>query len=139
MDRARILIVDDHAFWAEAVQELLPEDYALVGAVTDGADVLDAIAQTNPTVVLTDISMPKADGFTLLKQVKTERPDMCVIVLTNSAEPELARAALRYGAAGYVLKVYAPDDLVEAIGEALAGRTFISPALGRSISGTPRS
>jgi DNA-binding NarL/FixJ family response regulator len=129
MERARVLLADDHPSVAQRLKELLAEDFTLVGVVADGVELVDAARRLNPDVIVADISMPGVDGFAALRQIRLFRPDARVILSTNYADPDLAQAAINAGASGFVLKVYAPVELVEAIGAVLAGETYVSASL----------
>ena len=129
MERARVLLADDHPVVAQRLKELLAEDFTLVGVVGDGVELVEAARRLNPDVIVADISMPGVDGFAALKQIKLLRPDARVILSTNYADPDLAQAAMESGASGFVLKVYAPLELADAIGAVLAGDTYVSAAL----------
>ena len=127
--RARVLLADDHQGVAVRLKALLEEAFTVVGMVQDGSALLEAAAALAPDVIVADISMPGIDGFTALKRLKRDWPDIHVILLTGYADPDLASAALDAGAAGFVLKGNASVDLVAAVRTALTGATFVSATL----------
>ena len=133
MQRATVLIADDHAIVLEGLVNLLKDRFDVVGAVGDGRRLLDEAVRLRPDVIVTDISMPGASGLEVLRRLKAARSAAKVIVLTMHAEAELATEAVRAGASGYVLKQSAGAELVLAIDEALRGRVYLTPAVTRDV------
>ena len=129
MRSPRVLLADDHRGVAESMGEYVAEAFQLVGTVWDGGALLDAATTLNPDVIVADISMPGTDGLTAMKRVRKQLPHMRVILLTNYGDPALARHALDAGASGFVLKVHAPTELVDAIRTVADGGTYVSSAI----------
>ena len=129
MTSLRVLLADDHAAVAEAIGEYVAEAFQLVGTVADGGALVDAAKTLRPDVIVADISMPGTDGLTAMKKIQKHLPHMRVILLTNYGDPDLARHALDVGASGFVLKVYASTELVQAIRMVLGGGTYVSSAI----------
>ena len=125
----RVLVVDDHPLVRHGLLALLGsvEGVHVVGAVEDGALAADAVVEHDCDVVLMDLSMPGLDGIEATREVLARAPDVKVVVLTSSAEPERIVAALDAGATGYVLKDAEPDDVVRAVRDAAAGHAPLSP------------
>jgi DNA-binding NarL/FixJ family response regulator len=111
----------------EELVGLLREQVDVVGTVSDGRSLVEAAVRLQPDVVVTDISMPGMNGIDSLRSLKASRVVAKVIFLTMYADSELATEALRGGAAGFVLKQSAGEELMTAIGEALQGRVYVSP------------
>jgi DNA-binding NarL/FixJ family response regulator len=130
MDFPRVLLADDHPLLAAAIGEYLAEAFQLVGTVGDGGALLEAAKTLKPDVIVADISMPGTDGLTAMKQVRKQLPHLRVILLTNYGDPSLVRHALDTGASGFVLKAYAPSELVDAIRTVVGGGTYVSRAIG---------
>ena len=130
MGSLRVLLADDHPRVAEAMGEYVAEAFQLVGTVRDGGALLEAAETLQPDVIVADISMPGTDGLTAMKQIQQHLPQMRVILLTNYGDASLARYALDAGASGFVLKAYAPSELVDAIRTAVDGGTYVSSAIG---------
>jgi DNA-binding NarL/FixJ family response regulator len=129
MDSPRVLLADDHPRVADAIGEYVAEAFQLVGTVQDGGALLEAATTLKPDVIVADISMPGTDGLTAMKQIQKQLPHMRVILLTNYGDAELVRHALDAGASGFVLKVYAPTELVPAIRAVADGGTYVSSAI----------
>lgn len=136
MTRPRVLIADDHRVVAQGLKTLLSAEFDLVGVVADGRAMVDAAKSLRPDVIVADVSMPVLNGIDALETLRQEGIDVPVVFLTMHSQPGYARRALRAGAAGYVLKLAAPEELVQAIRAALDGGTFVSPALARAVFDT---
>lgn len=133
MNRPRVLLADDHRMVAEGLRSLLSPDFDLVGVVGDGHALIEAARKLRPAIIVADISMPHLNGIDALVQLKQTDNDVRVIFLTMHPEVPYARRAFEAGAAGYVLKHSAPAELVAAIHAALAGKTYLSPALAEEM------
>lgn len=135
MGRPRILLADDHTLIVEALTHLLQAEFDVVGTVGDGRALLQAASDLKPEVVVVDIGMPLLNGLDAARQLKDLHPEIKVIFLTQNREPHYAAEAFRRKASGYVLKDAAASELIAAIREALAGRWFNSPSLGKVAQG----
>ncbi|UCE85039.1 MAG: response regulator transcription factor [Deltaproteobacteria bacterium] len=124
--RARVLLADDHRAMLDTVGQLLGREFDIVGATTDGQAVLDAAAELEPDVVVLDISMPVLNGLGAAQRLKQMRSGAKIVFLTVQEDPDVARQALATGALGYVVKSSVVSELVFAIREALADRSFVS-------------
>ncbi|MFO1313360.1 MAG: response regulator transcription factor [Burkholderiales bacterium] len=133
MTRPRILIADDHRVVAQGLVSMLSGEFDVVGIVTDGQAMVESARTLRPDVIVADVSMPLLGGIDALEALRREGFAVPVVFLTMHNQAAYARRALRAGAAGYVLKLAAPDELVQAIRAALAGGTFVSPTLTRSL------
>jgi two-component system, NarL family, nitrate/nitrite response regulator NarL len=113
----RVLIVDDHKLFVDALQAILETDERIevAGMASDGAEAVELDAKLEPDVVLMDISMPVMDGIEATKKIRARREGACVLMLTgsnSSADVDRARSA---GAAGYVTKDRIAAELIETI------------------------
>ena len=133
MSRVRILLADDHRMVAEGLKILLAEEFDLIGMVPDGRAMVDAAKQLKPDVIIADITMPHLNGIEALEEIEKFDPDVRVIFLTMHRDVAYARRALDAGAAGFVLKHSAPEELVLAVRAAVQGRTFITPTLASDV------
>jgi DNA-binding NarL/FixJ family response regulator len=130
MNRARVLIADDHAFVLEGLVNLLKDKFEVVAAVTSGSLLVDAATRLRPDVVVTDISMPGLSGIEAFEQLKAAGLEAKVIVLTLYTDAELAAKLIRSGVSGFVMKLLATSELVTAIEQVLLGHAYLSPSLG---------
>jgi DNA-binding NarL/FixJ family response regulator len=127
VNSARILLADDHEHVLEKVKEILDSKYNIVGTVSDGQSLINAVGLLKPDVLVIDITMPILNGIEAAEQLREEGCESKIIFLTVHADPDFVRACLATGAYGYVVKARMSSDLPHAIQEALAGRIFISP------------
>ncbi len=130
MKRPRVLLADDHCLLREALAQLLAEDCDIVGAVADGAALLAAAGELRPDVVVLDVAMPLLNGLDAARRLKHDMPEVKIIFLTMSEDPDVAEEALRIGASGYLLKNSAASELHRAIQEVSRGRTYVTPLAG---------
>jgi DNA-binding NarL/FixJ family response regulator len=130
----RILLVDDHPLTREGLAALLAgHGFDVVGQAADGRDAIDLARELQPEVVLLDLSMPEIDGLEALPRLRAEAPDCEVVVLTASGDEDNLLAAIRGGAAGYLLKTEPPERLVEFLRGAAAGEAALSGAVARRL------
>ena len=123
----RILLADNHRLLLDAFENLLMGQCEVVGRAEDGATVCELARSLKPDVVVLDISMPVVDGLEAGRRLRAELPETKVIFLTMHDDPRLRTAALKIGAAGFLLKNAAASELLSAISMAVAGDTYISP------------
>jgi DNA-binding NarL/FixJ family response regulator len=134
MRRATVLIADDHAIVKEGLVSLLKEhEFDVVGAVGDGHELLDTARRLRPDLIVTDLSMPGPSALDGLDRLKAERVDTKIIVLTMHRDAELATRAMRAEASGFLLKHSGGEELLTAIGQALEGRVYLTPALTKEV------
>lgn len=128
-----VVIADDHAVVLEGLQRLLADEFDIVGTASNGRELLELVRATVPDVVVTDHSMPEIDGIAVLKHMRDEDIPSRVILLTMHDDPHLALEAFAAGAAGYIIKNAAGEELVRAIGEALRGNTYLSSLIAHDV------
>ena len=129
----RVLIADDHAIVRKGLRDILREaaEEALVGEASNGLEALE-LARGEPwDVVVLDITMPGASGLAVLKQLKRDRPQVPVLMLSMHSGELYVNGSLKAGASGYLSKESAPEELLTAIHAVLAGKTYISQSLRR--------
>ncbi len=131
--RPRLLLADDHLLVAEALKSLLEAEFELVGVVEDGRALVEAAQKLHPEVIVADITMPHLNGIDALVQLRQAGDDVPVVFLTMHRDVTFARRALEAGAAGFVLKHSASDELVTAIHAALKGETYITPQMAGEV------
>ncbi len=127
MERIRVLLADDHEAMLDRVARLLATECNVVGTATDGQQALEAAQDLKPDVLVLDISMPVMNGIETAHRLKEAGAEARVVFLTVHDNPDYAREALDTGALGYVIKPRIASDLMAAIKEAHAGRSFVSP------------
>ena len=134
-----VLLADRHHGLSEGVRGLLETAFDSVFMVGDEPSLLEGSQRLRPPVVIIDLALAAGDVNGLLGRVAERSPQSKVVALTVHDEPSVADAALRAGAHGVVLKRAIATDLLEAIGEVLAGRQYVSPGLagGRCGSAAP--
>ena len=136
MSRARIVMADDHRMLAEGLRSLLEPAYELSEIVEDGRQLVEAALRLQPDVIVADISMPQLNGLDAIVQIRRAGCQAKIIFLTMHCDALYAVRAIRAGASAYVLKQSASTELLTAIREALAGGTYVAPALADAVSRT---
>jgi DNA-binding NarL/FixJ family response regulator len=131
----KIIIADDHPIVRAGMKQIIAEasDLVVADEADDGHKLLSKIRKENFDVVILDITMPHMDGLDVLKQLKIEKPKLPVIVLSIHPEDQYALRVLKAGAAGYVTKASAPDELINAIRKVYRGGKYISPAIAEKL------
>jgi len=130
-EKIKVLIVDDHQVVRQGLRTFLElqEDIVVVGEAGDGVVAVEMVHQYLPDVVLMDLVMPRLDGISATRQVKSSSPDVKVIALTSFTEDDKVFPAIQAGASCYLLKDVSPDDLVEAIRAAYQGEARLHPEI----------
>jgi DNA-binding NarL/FixJ family response regulator len=136
MKRPRVLLADDHRLLREAFSQLLAPGCDVVGAVGDGRALLAAARDLRPDIVVLDIAMPLLNGLEAARQLKGMMPEVGLIFLTVSEDPDLAAEAFRAGASGYLLKNSAASELFKAIQEVSQGRSYVTPLATQGLVGS---
>ena len=125
----RVLLVDDHMVVRSGLSTVLSvyDDLKLVGEAGDGEEAIRLCERLQPDVVLMDLLMPKMDGVTAIKSIKTHWPKIQIIALTSFKEKEYVEGALKAGANGYLLKDVSAEELINAVRRAVAWQPSLSP------------
>jgi DNA-binding NarL/FixJ family response regulator len=131
----RILITDDHAILRQGLKQILADEIAdaKFGEAGDSAQTLILLNKETWDILILDINMPGRNGFEVLDEVRRHFPRLPILVLSSTPEDQLGLRAIRSGAAGYLNKQTAPEQLVDAVRTVLAGGQFISDALAQKI------
>jgi two-component system invasion response regulator UvrY len=133
--RIRVVIADDHAIVRAGLRHILAQtEDIVVTEDTDNGDDAARLAREGADVLLLDISLPGRSGIDVLKQVRKEAPEVAVLMLSMYREDQYAIRSLKAGAAGYLTKQSAPDQLIEAIRYIARGRKYISPAFAQELA-----
>jgi two-component system invasion response regulator UvrY len=132
----RVFITDDHAIVREGLKQILAEqgDIVVAGEAETGLDAIRLFPKSRCKVMLLDISLPDRNGIEVLKQVKKDRPELAVLMLSMHREDQYAIRALKAGAAGYLTKQSAPRELVVAIRQVASGQKYVSAALAQALA-----
>jgi DNA-binding NarL/FixJ family response regulator len=133
----RVILADDHGILREGVRLVLEAqpDITVVGEAVDGAEALALTRQLRPDVVVMDIAMPRLNGLEATRRIRVEMPEVQVVILTMHADREYVAQVVRAGAAGYVLKQAAAQELVQALRAVRAGEAFLHPIATRTLIG----
>ncbi|MPM56558.1 Response regulator protein VraR [bioreactor metagenome] len=126
----KVMLVDDHPLFVEGLQYLLKtQGINVVGIATDSKSALEKACKLKPDIILMDVKMPDCSGLDLLKQIKTEMPDIKIVMLTTSDEDDDLFEAVKSGASGYLLKNASAKELVSMLSALEKGEVPLSPGL----------
>lgn len=131
-----ILVVDDHAVVRQGVRQILSEQFqdAVLGEAASAQEMMEQMRRHNWDVVVLDVGMPGKSGLDALKDLKQAYPKLPILVLSAYPEDQLARRMLKAGAAGYLNKDSAPNELVRALRKILGGGKFVSSAVAELLA-----
>jgi two-component system, NarL family, invasion response regulator UvrY len=134
----RVLIIDDHALVRRGMISLLQEHFkgVVVGEAGDARAGMEAVIHDPWDLVIIDIGMPGRNGLELIQDIRREKPDLPILVISTHPEKDYALRALKSGAAGYVTKQSAADVLVTAVSRVLGGGRYVSQAFAEHLAGT---
>jgi len=132
----RILLADDHTLVRESLVSLLQAggDVQVVAQAADGPDTIAKAIAAHPDIVVTDIAMPGLNGIEVVRRLREALPQVRVLVLTMHEEDEYVLQAVRAGAAGYLVKDSAPEELLAAVRSLHAGRGHFGPQASRALA-----
>lgn len=127
----KFLLVDDHAIVRRGLNQILKDEFskAIITEVGDADGAMDAISGQEFDLVICDISIPGTTGLELCKNIKKVRPSQPMLVLSMHKEEQYAVRALKVGASGYLAKESAPEELIKAVRQILAGKKYVSTSL----------
>ena len=131
----RVFVTDDHSIVRKGIKatlELVP-DMELVGEATNGREAVEMAGASKPDVVLMDLVMPEMDGIEAIRQIKSQYPEIAILVLTTFAGEDKIFPAIKAGASGYQLKDSDPEDLVAAIRQVCRGEPALHPLIARKV------
>ena len=125
----RVFLLDDHEIVRRGVRELLEveHDFEVVGEAGTAAEALARIAAAAPDVAIIDMRLPDGNGVEVCREVRSRHPDVQCVVLTSFADDEALFDSIMAGAAGYLLKQIAGNDLVDAVRRVAAGQSLLDP------------
>jgi DNA-binding NarL/FixJ family response regulator len=132
----RIIIADDHTLFRIGLKQML-ESYAGITVVAEAANAEQTLAATatiDAHLLITDLSMPGANGLQLIETLRQRHPVLPILVLSMHDEPLTVRRALQAGATGYLTKEASPETLLAAVTKTAAGERFIAPEIAEAIA-----
>ena len=132
----RVLIADDHAVVRRGVRQILEEtsDIQVIGEAASASELWPKVREGRFDAVVLDVNLPGRSGLELLGDIKRERPEAPVLILTVHSEEQYAVRALKAGASGFLTKESAPEKLVDAVRCIAAGRRFITPEVAEKLA-----
>lgn len=132
----RVLIADDHAIVRKGFLQIVNEtpDMRVVGEASNGQEILEKVRELDCDVLVLDISMPRFSGLESLREIRYLRPDLPVLILSMHSEDQYAIRSLKAGAAGYLNKETAIDELVVAIRKVVSGGKYLSVTAAEKIA-----
>jgi two-component system invasion response regulator UvrY len=132
----RVFIADDHAIVRAGLKQILAEerDISVVGEAETGLDAIKLFRKSRCNVLLLDISLPDRNGIEVLKQIKDDKPELAVLMLSMHREDQYAIRSLKAGASGYLTKQSAPRELVNAIRQVASGQRYVSAQLAQVLA-----
>ena len=135
----KVLVADDHAIVRKGIALIIAEttDIVVTDEAKNGQEAIEKTMINDFDMVLLDISMPGRDGFETLKELKIRHPKLTVLMLSMYPEEQYAVRALNSGAAGYLTKDSAPDELITAIRKAATGGKYISSSFAAGLAEKP--
>jgi DNA-binding NarL/FixJ family response regulator len=135
MSSLRVVLADDHALVRAGIRVLLEKlpGVEVVGEAGNGREALEMVKTVKPNLVLLDISMAEVSGLEALPRIVKDFPSVKVLMLSGHANEEFVLRALRCGAAGYLLKDAAAEELGLAIKAVAQGQTYLSPPVSRTV------
>ncbi len=133
-----VLIVDDHTIVRQGLKQILAEtsDVVVTAEAQDGQEAIEKVRQNGYDVVLLDVAMPGADGLSVMRVLKQEKPSLAVLVLSAYPEEQYAVRFLKAGAAGYLTKESASDELILAIRKVAQGGKYVTQSLAERLAGS---
>ena len=131
-----IILADDHAMFREGIRKIIEriEDVSIIGEVNDGLELLDLLKESCPSLILLDISMPNLRGLEAIREIKKHYPQVKILVVTMHKKKQFILQALKDGAAGFLLKEDAGDELLRAVQTIRNGGQYLSPLLSTVLS-----
>lgn len=136
MAAVRTIVVDDHAIVRRGIVQILAEhpDVQVVGEAADYGSLRAALrAQPDVELLVMDVGLPGKDGIEILKVLRDELPRLRILMVSMYPEDQYAVRAFRAGAAGYLNKASAPEKLIEAVSQVVAGRKYVTPEIAQAL------
>jgi DNA-binding NarL/FixJ family response regulator len=130
----RLMLADDHRMLREGLRRSMADQgFDVVGEARDGEEAVRLAEDLQPDVILMDVTMPEMDGVEATRQIKQDRTDVRIVMLTMHADQEVLASAIRAGASGYLVKDCSTEEIASAVRMAASGETALSPQLAASM------
>jgi DNA-binding NarL/FixJ family response regulator len=131
----KVLIADDHGIVRSGLRMLLEQqaDIEVVGEASDGAEARDMAIRERPDLAILDVKMPKLTGLQATREIRSQAPDVAILILSMYDDERYLFEALKAGASGYVLKAQADSDLLDAVRAVERGEPFLTPEAQRAL------
>lgn len=132
----RLMLADDHSIVRTGLKQVLGDapEFSVCAEAATGDEVIAQVRQAPPDLLLLDMSMPGRSGIELIKQLKGEYPKLPILVLSMHKEEQYAVRAIKAGAAGYLTKEHAGEELIGALRKVAGGGVYISPAVAERLA-----
>lgn len=132
----KVLVADDHAVVRRGLRQILAEtpDILVGGEAATGPDVLRLVRDERWDVVVLDINLQGANGLEILAEIRRDRPELPVLILTVYSEEQYALRAVKAGASGFLTKESAPENLIDAVRKLAGGGRYVTPALAERLA-----
>jgi DNA-binding NarL/FixJ family response regulator len=133
--RKKIVIAEDHKLFREGLKSMLSarSDLHVVDEAQDGLEAIRCVKLNNPNLLLLDLSMPRLSGISVMKDIKSQFPEVKILALTIHESDQYVLEAFEAGADGYCIKDAGRDELMVAIDSVLEGKTYISPGIADNV------
>jgi len=133
--KTKVVIVEDHKLFREGLKSMLADKTGLevVGEAGDGLEAIRIVKKIRPDIILLDLSMPKMNGISVMKEIKSQFPETKIMALTIHESDQYVLEAFEAGADGYCLKDAGRNELMVAVDSVLQGKRYISPSISGSV------
>jgi DNA-binding NarL/FixJ family response regulator len=133
--KTKVVIVEDHRLFREGLKSMLADksEFEVVGEAGDGVEAITCIRRRKPNLVLLDLSMPKMNGISVMREIKSQFPEIKILALTIHESDRYVLEAFEAGADGYCLKDAGRNELMVAVSSVLEGKTYISPTISDNV------
>ena len=131
-----LVLADDHVMFRKGIKKIITgvDDFEVIGEANDGLELLDLLKETNPHLIILDISMPNLRGLEAIREIKQAYPHIKILLLTMHKKKEFIQQAMEAGADGYLLKEDADTELLKAVRTIREGNRFISSLLSSELA-----
>ena len=137
MEKKRVVVVDDNTLLREGLCLMInaDENLKVVGEAHDGLSAVETILalEPGPDLVLMDLSMPKMDGLSAIREIRRQLPDIRILTLTIHDSDRFVLECFEEGVSGYCLKDATQEELLRAVDVVLSGKTYISPGIADKV------